>query len=173
MESADLNPPLKYTVHPDLKVYERYLRRDGKDRLREWIYHALRQIPNYGFLCAGGYAFGQLVGGTTSWPGIVAAMSMGVIIGPVSTFMDFDGSVHRVLADLKGKSWDCTLIDSCWQCTDNDGVTTSFPWELMRIEKSDPDYWEISCRNSTVVVFRQPLREAGFEEEFERRLGGG
>lgn len=173
METADPSKPLEYVVNPDLKVYERYLRQDGKDRIREWIYHAASQIPNYGILCACSCAFGQVIGGTTSWNGIIAAMSLGVIIAPISTLVHFDKSVHQSLAEVKNKTWTCTLTECCWKLTDDDGVTSSFPWSLIKIEKSDPDYWEISCGKTIVVVFRKPLREAGLEEEFERRLGGG
>lgn len=171
MSQNEAGTDLKYQVNPDIKVYEKFLRRDGKDRLREWVYYAATQIPNYACLCAAGYAIGQQVGGTNSLPGIIAAMSIGVIIGPISALVEFDKSVHKSLADEKLKSWDCVLTESSWQCTDNDGVTTVFPWRLMKIVKTDPDYWEIYCRNHWVLVYRQALREAGLEEEFERRVG--
>lgn len=173
METADPSKPLEYVVNPDLKVHERYLWQDGKDRFSEWFYYAATLIPNYGFLCGCAYACGQFAGGAGSWSGIIAAMSMGVVIGPAAAFVEFDKGVRKAIAEEKLKFWDCVLTESTWQCTDNDGVTTTFPWKSMKIHKTDPDYWEIWCRNHWVLVYRQPLREAGLEEEFERRLGGG
>jgi len=102
-----------------------------------------------------------LVGG-----GVFAAVASAIlIIASMST-----ASQNLGKADER-KSWQCAISDWAYTCTDESSVTLSIPLRSMRIILEDPDAWLVTYPGGDMVVFRNPLRAAGLEEEFRRRVG--
>jgi hypothetical protein len=71
----------------------------------------------------------------------------------------------------EGEAWQCTMDDERWTSRSKNGLVISIPWKMMKVNCELPDGWAIGYYNSQMWVYREPLRKAGLEEEFKRRIG--
>lgn len=161
----------RYLVHIDLTAYEKCLRSRAKREWRTWMRYAASFVPVFCTFCAGAFVVGQMFMGGMSRDGIIASTCFGFFVGPIYALLQYESNIKQAVQNSRGVSWDCEHADENYCVTDPNGSTTHYPWRLMKIEASDPDYWDVSCRSLEIIVFREPLRQAGLEEDFERRLG--
>ncbi|HEY0867501.1 MAG TPA: hypothetical protein VGE01_08985 [Fimbriimonas sp.] len=98
------------------------------------------------------------------------ALAIGTLLPFVYLWEYARKGIERGNAAHEGKRWICSLTPESWTFTDQDGVATSIPWRLMKIDVETPDAWFVKYGASEVLVYRQPLRDAGLEEEFRSRI---
>lgn len=79
--------------------------------------------------------------------------------------------VQLAITELPAESWDCELTDEAWISRTLSGVTTIIPWKALKIVGEHKDAWLVDYGDLSYAL-RQPLREAGLEEEFKKRIGG-
>jgi hypothetical protein len=70
-----------------------------------------------------------------------------------------------------GEVWTCEMTEKGWSYRGRNGVLTFIPWSLMRQKMDHPEAWLIDFGAHQTWVFRQPLRDAGLEDEFRNRMG--
>lgn len=70
----------------------------------------------------------------------------------------------------EGTVWDCSFDDLAWSFTKRGGSTLTIPWSLMTISYEHEDAWLVSYEKTEIWIFRGPLRKAGLEAEFLKRL---
>jgi len=116
-----------------------------------------------GILLMAGRLYGQ---GSGDAPLIVLAL----VIGSLLTFLVFWERVSKGLAltckNQAEEVWQGELTPDYWSYTDKRGVKTSIPWSAITIALDIDKAWVISYSKQTLIVFREPLRKAGLEQEF-------
>jgi hypothetical protein len=71
-----------------------------------------------------------------------------------------------------GKVCLCEITDAAWTISDSEGGSTRIPWGFMTIKMKHPEAWLIEYGQSKarMFVYREPLRQAGLEQQFLQRL---
>jgi len=170
---ADSNEPatMSYVAAMDSVAYARVVKKNWR---RQWRSVVLRNAQSVAYAtvlgacsaCAGSSYSGADFRWRIMSGGAIFAAAVTVIL--IAAQWD---AASRNLANKAGpKSWQCAISDSAYTFTDQSGIAVSIPWSVMRVELEDPDAWLILYPGGELVVFRKPLRNAGFEEEFRRRV---
>lgn len=164
---------LQYEVHSVVADCEKYYRWHARRHLRDWLWYATYLVPPYAVLCAGTCIFAQFFGGTMTVESLVAAIAFGCILAPLAAVNQYHTQIKQSVSSQRCQSWRCELTDEFYQFTSSDGVRTCIPWRRIKIETEEPEYFAISCGSHENMIYRDPLRRAGLEEEFVRRVGAG
>ena len=78
---------------------------------------------------------------------------------------------YQQLLKCPNLSWDCKISDESYSFTDTNGIGSIIPWRLMKVKLEITDAWLIEYGDQrSVIIFRKPLRTAGLEDEFRKRI---
>ncbi len=69
-----------------------------------------------------------------------------------------------------GKRWTCTLTPDHWITTDQDGLSQSIPWKIMKISVETDDAFIVDYGHAKICILRGPLKAANLEQEFRDRI---
>lgn len=160
------HPTRTYVVREDPDVRRRLIRAATLRNWKSWIWHGVK----WGAKLALVVFFTLLVVGSATgsrYP-MVEGMVPAFVIGFVWVMVGFlDGLRSRSEAS---QVWTCELTDEYWSYQTTNGLRAEIPWKLMRLQMSHPDGWLIDYADSSVWVYRGPLRDAGLEDEFLNRI---
>ena len=101
--------------------------------------------------------------------GMAVAVAVGFVVGVITPVLAALQQIGRV-KDVWGGSVLCTVSEDAWSFRMPSGVRTEVPWQAMRLLFEHPDGWIIHYDQVTMIVFRSPLKAAGLDEEFRKRL---
>lgn len=161
-----------YEVQNDpvaIEAYVRAYRRAHKGKVANWIVNQAAwtiALPILSFL------FGVYCSNTDSFaPGVWV-----LGIGAFSAFLyltnwGLDCQMEASKQAGAGKTWRCTLTAEGWTFAELEGASTFIPWRAMKLVLETPAIWEVRYGKDSVLVFREPLRRAGLEQEFCERIG--
>lgn len=72
--------------------------------------------------------------------------------------------------DCADEQWTCVLTDESFTSFDRKGIGYTVPWREMEVEFETDDIWVIRFDHRHMYVEREPLRQAGLEDEFRSRV---
>ena len=176
MDDQPANPgKMSYEVVFDLVRHKSATRAALRSEWRSLIANACPPVCLC--VCAGLIASGMTHrSGTDSWPydGSLQALSASSGLGLVVTAVWYLAWWDHTSRALLGTVWHCEITDEVWSYAQSDGVRTAIPWSTMTIKMEHPEAWiiEYGNRKAKIFVYREPLRRAGLEEEFLKRLRG-
>lgn len=102
-----------------------------------------------------------------------STLGFAVFLGIVATWSYCYDQVERaVKVDLKAQRWTTRILESGLETEQANGIVLIIPWRLMTITAERDDVWMIEYEGNPLAVFRKPMREAGLDEEFRRRVEG-
>ena len=162
---------LRYEVQYDPEVHRRLMIALLRHSRSRWICYYLAYVPFTAILCAFLLFTGSLIQ-TAEWMFIGAiAAAIGVVLPFVLIWEWLRKWIDSQVKSVEGRKATCTLSPEHWTYTNQDGFITSIPWKIMKLTLETPDAWLITASGQEIFVYRQPLREAGLEEEFRKRIG--
>lgn len=101
--------------------------------------------------------------------GLIVAACLGVGFVLVYFVVHFLYSLERSVEGHGVEEYTCELNDERFVVTDADGCQSGIPWSVLKIVRTTPDAYCVMFNHHSLLVFRKPLQEAGFEAEFVRR----
>jgi len=161
----------EYIVHEDHEATRRVSLALMRRTWHRWL--------NYGFSLGFAFAlFGLMTWIITSYyvgaystSGLLATflfcMASGLLAPVLNYLQAWD---RREWKKRAPETWTCVLTDEGWSYRNVDGLLRFIPWTAMSLRYEHKDGWLIQFGSEEVLVFRSPLREAGLEEEFRKRM---
>jgi hypothetical protein len=103
------------------------------------------------------------------------AIGFAILLGIIGVWSYAFNEIDRVWrTEVKlAPRWTTHLLESGLETEHENGLILHIPWKLMEIKSETEDAWTVQYLETKIVIFRKPMREAGFEDEFLRRVAGG
>ncbi len=170
MAESSSGDSFRYTVRFDPNVNRAFDIGYTKKSARHWVFAGLRR----GLLYAALAAFLIYTGTFKSRDDYFAIIGMPLIIGLLIAFVESWESIRSCIEtqnqSLAGETWECEITADYWTTTDRKGLRVHYPWKQMEITYESLEGWIVRCGGTEVVVYRAPLRAAGLEDEFLKRI---
>jgi len=166
--------PMTYIARPNLGAYERLHRRKNSFLSAPFIRVQLITSVHVALMGVLGCVVAQTVGNQPLTLSEVLAAGIAVfVVQALAMYAHQSRAIQRGVARFAEQklSWFCEISDEGFQSRSNSGVVSLVPWSLMKLQLEDPDAWWIEYEQTGLVIFREPLRVAGLEDEFRRRIG--
>ncbi|HZH97932.1 MAG TPA: hypothetical protein VEX38_03095 [Fimbriimonadaceae bacterium] len=168
--------PASYVAEISDREYKDAMLRMIRRNWYLWVVHCARS--GFGYAGVGAltfYAAYDLSGAFGIEYGMLIAAAVPFAFGFFSPLLGISTSYGRWSPPLSSQPryYDCELTEEGWGFKTPNGVARFIPWKSMRLEYEFPNMWSVKygpLEEDHVVVYREPLRRAGLEEEFRSRL---
>ena len=162
---------LKYRSVPDIEVYKQVSKLLVKKKPKIYFGYVMRLGGSgllLGMIC---YAIGYVSLADFRVDRFILAGLYGAFWCALSLWTNYEQQLNQIIRNMKSKGWDCALTEEYLEFANEDGVTTQMLWSKMEVVVEHPGAWVVRCGEYESIVFRQPLRDAGYEEEFLKLVG--
>lgn len=167
----DREEPLSYTSTGDIKAYRRATDRMMWQSLTPWAGKFYQLSYWLVLMSAVGYSIPTRFTDDFRWDGLGWATVLGFFAYNLWTIYTSEKAKTVAETYYATESWACEISSKSYVFSSSEGLKTSVPWELMKIEREDPGLYQINYLHYTIPIYRKPLRDAGLEEEFRSRIG--
>ena len=161
----------EYSVAFDPPAYRRSVEAGFRRNRKKWLGYAFTWAfcgAMIGLVCCWAASYygskGQIVYGTALGASFTA---LGFFLLPYSLR---DQQVKQAIKNSTTKSWKCRITPGHFKFESNEGVVASVPWTVLKLEYETSDTFCLSYPGSSLIVFRDPLRDSGLEGLFLERL---
>lgn len=162
---------LIYEARNDPTVSRAYLKAHRSENWGTWLGWAFRSVLYFIGIPTTCYLLGwEFSTDNSGREGLTLLLVVAIVYCGFWFRHAYTSHIETNLDADRGEVWTCELTKDAWTFARKNGVLTSIPWKLMEIGLEGPDFWEVRYGRFQVLVFRQPLRRAGLEGEFLRRI---